>query len=693
MTSQDADPLALIGSTVADKYAIERLAGDGGFSVVYRAQHLIWRQPVAIKFFNVLRDARPETRERLLEEFIQEGRLMSELSSRSAAIVQARDIGKIEIDGAWIPYMVLEWLDGLPLDQVVRDEVSRGMPCRDLAEALTLLEPVAVALDVAHTQGIAHRDLKPANIMVLGDPRESGVQVKVLDFGIAKVMADQEELQQQLKQTGQQLTAFTPNYGAPEQFSRKFGATGPWTDVYAMALILVEMLIGSRALTATGMYELGIQSCDASRRPTPRTLGVQVPDEIEAIFMRALAVLPAERYPSMQTMWTELHQVVFGSPWRPTTAINPNIPRGQFTGPAANMPTAAGVTETISPPTTGGHVVPALAAAGVVLIGAVGGYFLFGSDASDTGASRTTSSASAAELASPPTRATAGDTGINWDGPCPRGMKLVTGGNFTMGSNEKGFKLWKPAHEVTLDSYCLGVNEVTVADYGRCVKAGDCKPADEKPNFPKNKGTSDELHQKQLSAFAELCNEGKPKRDDHPVNCVDWYRAANYCKKQNFRLPSEAEWELAARGGDARRFPWGDDPGGFSYMNAAGQEWADWLAANELPEPSGLMYDKNDGFVGTSPVGRYPRAQTQGGHLDMIGNVWEWTNDWFEIYKDKAQVNPKGASAGDRKAIRGGGFNGEFSLWVNPAARYHQLATASVHAIGFRCASALKPQE
>ena len=105
------------------------------------------------------------------------------------------------------------------------------------------------------------------------------------------------------------------------------------------------------------------------------------------------------------------------------------------------------------------------------------------------------------------------------------------------------------------------------------------------------------------------------------------------------------------------------------------------------------MFDGDDGFAGTAPVGRYPRAQTQRGHMDMVGNVWEWTSDWYALYPDEPQSNPKGPAAGERKAIRGGGFNGEFALWMNPAARYHQLATASVHAIGFRCASDVKPAE
>ena len=157
------------------------------------------------------------------------------------------------------------------------------------------------------------------------------------------------------------------------------------------------------------------------------------------------------------------------------------------------------------------------------------------------------------------------------------------------------------------------------------------------------------------------------------------------------QLPTEAQWELAARGTDGRKFPWGDDAGDQSYMNAAGTEWRDWLSSKGLPAPTGLMYEKSDGFAGTAPVGRFPRAQTQSGQLDMVGNVWEWTRDWYSLYSKEAQTNPKGPGAGDRKAIRGGGFNGEFATWVNPAARYHQLATASAHVIGFRCSAEVNP--
>ncbi|HZO12944.1 MAG TPA: protein kinase, partial [Polyangiaceae bacterium] len=172
MVDQDQDPLGIIGQTVEDKYRILALAGEGGFSAVYKAEHLIWNEPVAIKFFSILEAAKTELREKLLSDFIQEGKLMSQLSSRSAAIVQARDIGKLAIEGGdWIPYMVLEWLDGVSLDVVLRDERLQGMPPRTLEESMQLLEPAAIALDIAHQQKVAHRDLKPANFVIMGDPR------------------------------------------------------------------------------------------------------------------------------------------------------------------------------------------------------------------------------------------------------------------------------------------------------------------------------------------------------------------------------------------------------------------------------------------------------------------------------------------------------------------------------------------
>src|ERR1044071_4312415 len=117
------DPLNLVGTTVAEKYDVEAVVGEGGFGIVYRAMHRIWKQPVAIKCFKALMDVAPDVRESLLKDFIQEGALLSQLSGRTASIVQARDVGTfVTASGAWIPYMVLEWLEGMTLEQMLEAE-------------------------------------------------------------------------------------------------------------------------------------------------------------------------------------------------------------------------------------------------------------------------------------------------------------------------------------------------------------------------------------------------------------------------------------------------------------------------------------------------------------------------------------------------------------------------------------------
>ncbi|MCA9645058.1 MAG: protein kinase, partial [Myxococcales bacterium] len=119
----DRDPLNLAGQVIAEKYRVERLVGEGGFAVVYRAIHTIWNKPVAIKFFNGLSSAPMDQRESLMQDFINEGALLTELSSHTANIVQARDVGTYTSpSGQWMPYMVLEWLDGRPLDAILEAE-------------------------------------------------------------------------------------------------------------------------------------------------------------------------------------------------------------------------------------------------------------------------------------------------------------------------------------------------------------------------------------------------------------------------------------------------------------------------------------------------------------------------------------------------------------------------------------------
>jgi len=290
-----------------------------------------------------------------------------------------------------------------------------------------------------------------------------------------------------------------------------------------------------------------------------------------------------------------------------------------------------------------------------------------------------------AEPAAPPSAAAGAVTKAARLTECPGDMTLVAGGRFMMGSNDSSYSLWQPAHPVTVDTVCIDRDEVTADKYKTCVDKGACGRPDPVPSYPKSAGTSDEDHERYRQAYAEMCNFGKEGRGDHPINCVTWAMADAYCKAQGRRLPTEAEWEYAARGRDSRKYPWGEERGDARHMNGCGAECARWQKEKGVPMTP-QMYEADDGFVGTAPVGRFPEGKTKLGANDFVGNVWEWTADWYETYKPEEVVNPKGALAGDRKAIRGGDFNGGTDHCLNPAYRHHQLATASSHGIGFRCA-------
>src|SRR6266542_1451634 len=120
------DPLGIVGTTIGDKYDIERVVGEGGFGIVYRATHRIWKQPVAIKCFKALIDAAPDAREDLQNDFIAEGRLLSELSTRTTSIVQARDVGTFTTaNGAWVLYMVLECNEGATHESMLKADRAR----------------------------------------------------------------------------------------------------------------------------------------------------------------------------------------------------------------------------------------------------------------------------------------------------------------------------------------------------------------------------------------------------------------------------------------------------------------------------------------------------------------------------------------------------------------------------------------
>ena len=221
---------------------------------------------------------------------------------------------------------------------------------------------------------------------------------------------------------------------------------------------------------------------------------------------------------------------------------------------------------------------------------------------------------------------------------------LIAGGTFNMGDDEQS-----PLREIFLDGFYLDKHEVTLSRYARFLKeTGGVRAPEEWEDADINKS------------------------GDLPVVGVDWQDANSYCRWTGRRLPTEAEWEKAARGGDNRIYPWGDDPPSVST--------ATFARDSKLPAYKG----------GVDPVGKHEAGKSPYGAYNLSGNVSEWVADWFaDSFPVSARRNPKGPESGTGKVIRGGG-------WYDPPERLRitrRMYAAPDHRaddLGFRCAADLK---
>ena len=225
----------------------------------------------------------------------------------------------------------------------------------------------------------------------------------------------------------------------------------------------------------------------------------------------------------------------------------------------------------------------------------------------------------------------------------PDDMALVPAGEFTMGSPE-GDPDEKPAHKVLINAFFMDKYEVTVKQYAAFLQeSGGDRPSEWK-------------------------TMNKTANQNRPVMGVDWADAARYCKWAGKRLPTEAEWEKAARGTDGRLYPWGNVPPTPLHANYGKKEWNN----HEALVPVGTLE------AGKSPYGIY----------DMAGNVWEWVSDWYDnnYYKQSPSDSPAGPPTGGFKVIRGGSWNTS-ARNLRAADRYFDPPSfRSQYVPGFRCA-------
>ena len=263
--------------------------------------------------------------------------------------------------------------------------------------------------------------------------------------------------------------------------------------------------------------------------------------------------------------------------------------------------------------------------------------------------------------------------------PCPQGYVRIPPGTFTMGSPDgEGLPQEHPQRKVTLPGFCMQKTEVTVSEYAECVAAHACTPAATMPSFPGIQGglpPADRLVRK------DTCNAGHAQeRANHPINCIDWDQADGFCRWAGGSLPTEEQWEYAARGTDGRLFPWGNQPPSAKLLNACGPEcsptYRGRFGTDQLWPPA---YADDDGFPETAPVGSFPAGASPFGVLDMAGNVGEWTASPF---------CPNGTCSQLHRIIRGSAFStGSITPSLIRAARRKEFLTPTrSFDMGFRCA-------
>ncbi len=309
------DAFGIVGSVIASAYRVESVVAEGGFGTVDRAHHGGFRAPVALKCLRLPPGILPEARQQFLEAFRAEAELLFRLSASIPTVVRPLHVDAFtlpEPDGRFVPYIVLEWLQGNTLDALIRKRRAEGQAPFPLKKLVRLLTPVARALERAHhfngpdgPVSIVHRDLKPENIFVADVAGEE--VVKILDFGIAKAKSMVSQVAGRASQgAAAGIATFTPAYGSPEQWApKRFGQTGTWTDVWGLALTLTEALVGHPVIDGEPAAIMGTV-LDPNRRPTPGSEGVIVSDEVERVMAKALALDPRDRYADAGVFWNEL---------------------------------------------------------------------------------------------------------------------------------------------------------------------------------------------------------------------------------------------------------------------------------------------------------------------------------------------------------------------------------------------------
>jgi serine/threonine protein kinase len=661
------------GTVVADKVRLVRLLGQGGMGSVWLAHHLALDTEVAVKFVRPERAAADPT---MMQRFEREAKAAARI--KSPHVVQIKDYGLAD---ETMPYIVMELLVGASLKDLLERDGRLGS--RRLA---LLVVDVAEALSAAHALGIVHRDIKPQNIVVTETAR--GELVKVLDFGVAKVLGESQVSGGSggsgLTETG--VVIGSPPYMSPEQLEGRSDIDHR-ADLWSLAIVTYQALTGALPFEGGSFVSVGAAVLGGRYKPATK-LRPELPAALDHWFAKALALDREARFGSARDMAAAFVALIDAAPLledeahassaidHATTELAPHEPSAPPTtapSPAlAKRPDAAPQETSFGSSPGGSSTESSLTfdtrspsrrrwalgwlVVGVLSLGLGGGYFVWRTPA-------VPEPAPSSEIPTLP------------PGECPAGMVYVAKASFEMGS-APGADVQEnetPLHVVDVQPFCLDRTEVTVRDYAACKACGTA------PTTVEGK----EMTSRARKFGNQFCNGGQDDKADHPINCVSWSQAQDYCAARDKRLPTEEEWELAARGTDRRAFPWGPQDPAADRVNACGAECSEMLTKKlrQIGSDGGrsALYPADDGWPSTAPVGSFPQGASAVGVLDLAGNVWEWTSSSYCGYAEQNCVE-------SRRVLRGGGWDSAVRDALSVTRRFPGAPNDRGYSTGFRCA-------
>jgi serine/threonine-protein kinase len=383
-----SDPFQIVGTTIAGKYRVDRVIGEGGYGVVYAGFQMLLGVEVAIKLLKPIAGAYAGEAQ-ATQDFLREARVLFSLNH--PAIVRMYDVGELTTRLGSVPYVVLELLTGIGLDQEIARRRREGAPFT-MAELSALFEPVLEGLAFAHQRGVVHRDLKPSNVMLV--PTATGARTaKVLDFGTARAGG---------QEVSMGTTGFTPRYASPEQWDTSFGTTGPASDLFSLGLILAEACTLEPVFPGSSPGQILAQALNPSQIVSVRSRRPDLPEGVDHLLARATRRPMHERFTSAGEMLDALRGASHGSMRMAVPHVaQPSVAQSQ---PSQATPASAPSGSRSSP---AGWIALGAALAGlfVVVLVVGGGVFFYLRSASheSKGTPMATSPAAPSACAAPPT--------------------------------------------------------------------------------------------------------------------------------------------------------------------------------------------------------------------------------------------------------------------------------------------------